>query len=381
MTEIRFFPVGNGDMTLIELESGTTILVDINIRATADDPDDETPNVARMLRDRLQRDVSGRRFVDVFLLSHPDEDHCKGLERHFHLGPPDEWVEKDDKVLIREIWSSPMVFRRASKNHTLCVDAKAFNREAKRRVRRFEEVGHQVGNGDRILILGEDENGKTDSLSDILIRVGETITHINGQYEASMSGLLLAPLPKDDDSANEDKRAKNKSSTIIRFSLSGNGYADKCRFLTGGDAEVEIWEEQWAQHGKEPDKLSYDLMQAPHHCSWRSLSHDSWSDKREGAKVSEDARLALSQVREGALIVASSKPIQDDDNDPPCIRAKREYVEIVDDVGGSFECVGDRSEPLVIEVGANGPKLKAKLLTTAAVIGSGAVGGQPLAHG
>ena len=52
---ISFFPVGNGDMTLVELESGRKILIDLNIRATADDPDDETPDVAEMLRGRLKR--------------------------------------------------------------------------------------------------------------------------------------------------------------------------------------------------------------------------------------------------------------------------------------------------------------------------------------
>ena len=41
---------------------------------------------------------------------------------------------------------------------------------------------------------------------------------------------------------------------------------------------------------------------------------------REQAEVSEKARNALSQARDGATIVASSNPIKDDDNDPPCIR-------------------------------------------------------------
>src|SRR5207247_2615920 len=49
-SKIAFFPVGNGDMTLIQLESGRTILIDVNIRAAADDPEDSTPDVAKMLR-------------------------------------------------------------------------------------------------------------------------------------------------------------------------------------------------------------------------------------------------------------------------------------------------------------------------------------------
>ena len=40
-SKISLFPVGNGDMTLIETESGRKIMIDMNIRA-ADDPDDKT---------------------------------------------------------------------------------------------------------------------------------------------------------------------------------------------------------------------------------------------------------------------------------------------------------------------------------------------------
>jgi Cft2 family RNA processing exonuclease len=96
---IEFFPVDNGDMTLITLESGRRILVDVNIRKGAEGQEDgDMADVASMLRDRLDRDSDGRYFVDVFLLSHPDADHCRGLERHFHLGKPGEW--KENKTLM-----------------------------------------------------------------------------------------------------------------------------------------------------------------------------------------------------------------------------------------------------------------------------------------
>ena len=124
---LSFFPVGNGDMTLVQTEGGHKILIDMNILAAADDPDDDTPDVASKLRDMLSQDAEGRLYVDALLVSHPDEDHCRGLREHFHLGPPDEWSKSENKILIREIWSSPMVFRRASRRHVLCDDAKAFN--------------------------------------------------------------------------------------------------------------------------------------------------------------------------------------------------------------------------------------------------------------
>ena len=382
---LSFFPVSNGDMTLVQTEGGHNILIDMNIRAAADDPDDDTPDVASKLRDKLSRDDAERLYVDALLVSHPDEDHCRGLLKHFHLGSPDEWSKSADKILIREIWSSPMVFRRASRKHVLCDDAKAFNAEARRRVRRFRETPWAVDEGNRILILGEDEDGKTDDLQQIVIRVDEEFSRINGRDDWTMTARLLAPLPTEDDD-DEEVLSKNNSSTILRFSLAGAGMGDKCRFLTGGDAEVVIWEKLWDRHYWRADWLSYDILLSPHHCSWHSLSHDSWSDKREDAEVSEDARNALSQARDGATIIASSNPIKDDDNDPPCIRAKREYEAIAEEVEGTFECVGERPsekspDVMEFEVGAHGLRLMTALMGGPAILTSGTIGRQPLSHG
>ncbi len=70
--------------------------------------------------------------------SHPDQDHCGGLRKHFWLGRPEDYPDDDVKrsekrIIIRELWSSPLIFRRRSKSHTLCEDAQAFNTEARRR--------------------------------------------------------------------------------------------------------------------------------------------------------------------------------------------------------------------------------------------------------
>lgn len=386
VAKVLFFPVANGDMTLIVLESGRKVLVDMNIRAAADDPDDDTPDVAAELRKRLTRDEQGRLYVDALLLSHPDQDHCAGLRKHFHLGPPSEWSKAADKIFIRELWSSPLVFRRASSQHTLCDDAKAFNSEARRRVTRFRAASWSVSDGDRILILGEDEDGKTDDLGAILVKAGAAFSQVNGQYDPSMTARLLAPQPRSDDQDEEELRSKNHSSTILNFALAGDGVPDAGRFLTGGDAEVAIWERLWQRYCAHPDWFCYDILLAPHHCSWHSLSYDSWSDYGEDAEVCQDARSALSQTRRGAVVIASSKPVRDDENDPPCIRAKREYEAIAKAADGSFICVSEHPseknpETVEFEVGRYGPRLKSKPMKAAAIVGAGSIGSQPLAHG
>jgi hypothetical protein len=361
------FRVDNGDMTLICLESGRVILTDINIRGSADDPNDPATDVAKQLRKFLRRDEKGRLYVDAFLLTHPDEDHTRGLMNHFHLGPPSTWVKSSDKILIKEMWSSPIVFRRADKkDHNLCDDAKAWATEARRRVQLFKDAGW-ASDGDRVKILGEDIDGKTNGLRAILVKLEETFDIICGVTDNSFAARLLAPRPAEN-AAEEEELTKNNSSVILHLSLKIGGET-KARYLLCGDAEVAIWEKVWKHHKTTPERLQYDVLIAPHHCSWHSLSWDSWSDFGESARLSADARKALGQALKGAFVIASSKAIKDDKDDPPCIRAKREYVAIVRGVGGQFICLGEgaETEPLVLTIGE--PKKPEKLLrpaTTAA---------------
>ncbi len=275
-----------------------------------------------------------------------------------------------------------MVFRRASKSHVLCDDAKAWNKEAHRRVELFRD-GRGDDDGDRILILGEDEEGKTDDLAEILVKVNAAFNTVNGAANSSINVRLLAPRPKGTDE-EEELRSKNHSSVIAQFSVKAETASDACLFLSGGDAEVAIWERLWADHGGSPTWLQYDILQTPHHCSWHSLSYDSWSDYGEEAELSEDARSALGQARSGAFIVASSKMISDDDGDPPCTRAEREYKAITEEAYGRFKNTAihpsaAKPEPMEFEIKADGPRLKEK--KSAAAGSAGVIGATPIVHG
>ncbi|ATW03228.1 MAG: hypothetical protein V7676_16860 [Parasphingorhabdus sp.] len=387
-TSITFFPVCNGDMTLVTLDNDQKLLIDLHVRKAADDEDDDTPDVMSQLRGELSRDEKGRLFVDGFLLSHPDKDHVCGLETHFHLGPPDEWDEDYDKILIREMWSSPIVFRRSSKHHILCSDANAWAKEARRRVKLHRDTGSFGADGDRIQIMGEDIDGKTDDIPTIVTKAEQLVTTLNRASAGAFEARLLAPLPQGDDEELDELLAKNRSSIILRFSLRGDGHADKCRFLTGGDAEVAIWERLWDTHGMDhADWLEYDILQAPHHCSWHSLSYDSYSTYGEDAEVCEGARSALSQIRKGAIVVASCEHIDPEDADPPSDRAKREYISIVEDDDDRFICVtdiwDDEKQPLKYEIGSSGAikVVKNAVKAAAAALGVAATAAHARPHG
>lgn len=344
-SSLTIFPVDNGDMALIELSNKQNVLIDINIRAAADDPDDDKCyDVASDLKKRLPRDAEGRLYIDVFMLSHPDADHVTGLRNHFHLGKPEDFPKGNrDLILIREMWSSPIVFRRASTTHVLCEDAKAWAKEARRRVAHYK-TRRTAGHGDRIMIIGEDKGGKTDDIMPIVAKQNSLITTVNGDDSSGLEARVLAPMVVNDGDEELIKALeKNNSSIIMQFSIPADGFKDKCRFLSGGDADVAIWERLWNQHEKAgtTDWLSYDVMETPHHCSWRTLSYDRWSDLGEKVKVCQEARSALSQTRAGASIVASSRLILKEEPNPPHERAKREYLSMVGNDDARFVCTSE----------------------------------------
>jgi hypothetical protein len=116
------------------------------------------------------------------------------------------------------------------------------------------------------------------------------------------------------------------------------------------------------------------------------LSYDSWSES-ENPQVNKNAKSALSQARDGAFIVSSSKPIKDDNNDPPCWGAKKEYESVIAEVHGEIFCTGEYpreeySEPLEFKISNEGPQPPSKRSTggegAAVIIGSTK---EPIHHG
>jgi hypothetical protein len=225
----------------------------------------------------------------------------------------------------------------------LSEDANAFGTEARRRVKvNRGKKFNGVEEGNRILILGEDEDGKADDLGPILVKLDQSFSRINWSQNPFFAARLLGPLEISEDKEIEEELGKNHSSVILNIALAFDAARSAMgRFLTGGDAGVAIWERLWDKYHLNTAELEYHMLQAPHHCSWHSLSYDSWSELGEKVKVCKYARSALSQVFAGGKIVASSCSIRDDDNDPPCIRAKREYESIAKGANGVFYCTGD----------------------------------------
>ncbi|MCD6401541.1 MAG: hypothetical protein J7L73_06375 [Anaerolineales bacterium] len=359
---ITFFPVGdkNGGMTLIRLNDSyeTTILIDVCIGS---EPIADHCDVAQELRDRLPRDSEGRPYVDAFVLTHRHQDHLQGIQTYFHLGKPEDYPEPngDDegKVFIRELWSSHNFWKPESKNYELCDDAKAFNKEMDRRVSLFEEKQEIQGEGDLAIVIGKDPDGRTDNLEDINYDIGDTFTKINNKYISSkISGLILSPIEQQENEEDECFTDKNRQSIVINLTVKQGDYSNK--ILLAADAECLVWETLW--NDRSASELEYDILVAPHHCSWHSLSYDSQSEDND-PKISPDAKNALSQAKIGACIVSQSKAIKSNDEDPPSKAAKDEYLTVVSK--DRFYCTNEypteeKPEPLEFNLTSGGPQKK-----------------------
>ena len=127
---MKFYPVGNGDCSLVNIGSPTKkMMFDCNFRQKAENEDDEMFDVLGDLINHELTKKYGLPFLDAFLLTHPDQDHCRGFGDKFFLGDPDSINDSDKKkgkILIGELWYSPRVFEEYTID--LSDDAKAFKK-------------------------------------------------------------------------------------------------------------------------------------------------------------------------------------------------------------------------------------------------------------
>ena len=100
---IKYYPVGNADCALVKLANGKTILIDCCFREITKD-DKGNPTIYDVKADLLSelRKKNGHPYVDLFINTHPHEDHIIGFEKHFYCGKPEDYDDEKDaeKIII-----------------------------------------------------------------------------------------------------------------------------------------------------------------------------------------------------------------------------------------------------------------------------------------
>ena len=331
---IKFYPVGNGDCCLVNIGGANKkMMFDCNFRQQAEDEDEKMFDVIGDLLDNELTKKCGLPFLDAYLLTHPDQDHCRGFEEKFYLGDPDHIKEEDkkaNKILIGELWYSPRVFEEY--NIELSNDAVAFKKEADRRMKLYKINPNKADrDGNRIRIIGWTGTKELEGMDARITVPGNLVNEVNGTICRYFEMFIHAPFKDDIENAN-----RNESSIVsqLRFKSDKNK-DDIARVFLAGDAEWHVWE-RIMDKTDDDDYLRWDLLEAPHHCSYTFFAENR---ENEPQKSSIDF---LDKKEPNAFVVASSKVIKKNDDNPPCQKAKNRYVEKVGN--GDFFCTSGTSE-------------------------------------
>jgi len=302
MDKVSFFPVGNGDSVLMEVDD-LTIMTDIHYRTKSEDENED--NYYPFRDDVKKACKKGNEYrLSYFISTHPDKDHVLGFETVFHTGEPDKYKPSDDTILIEEIWVSAYG---ANPNYTT-DESEELVKEIKRR-KKLQGTTKANEAGNRLKILSQD--------------VDENNEGTIGDY---LTWKLLAPTDDEadiEDSGDEESpNSCNNSSLVIRWKYTNGSKTEY--ILLGGDAGYEIWERIRDDFADE--KLEWSILLAPHHCSRCSLQYKN----DDGEYVDADNAIsALSNVHGKGFVVSSSKKIKKDEDRPPAWEAKQKYLKIL----------------------------------------------------
>lgn len=368
---IKYYPVDNGDMSLIKLNDNKTIQIDCQIRDGEENSNGvKIFDVKKDLLKELQKDENNNPFVDLFVLSHPHLDHCLGFETNYYCGKPDDYNDTNrdnDEIIIGELWITQMIF-----SNDICDQAKAVRKEAKRRRKLFEDGSSEANKyGNRLRIIGyNDQDKTTKGLHHV---PGDIIKEFNGYTSDYIEFFVHAPFKSDLISGKAEKD-QNATSIVLHASFRMTASSTiKTKAFFGGDADHYIWEKvlRKSENNDNEDRLEWDIFVAPHHCSWTFFNDTPYDDN----KTANGSSLELLDYKNtNAYVVASSVKIENDDNNPPHYPAKQEYIKKVG--AAFFRNTGINKsttapKPLEFEITNIGIKLlKGATTAAASIIGS-----------
>jgi hypothetical protein len=368
MHKVTIVPLGNADCCRIVLKNGKRILFDY---ADTRDPEDEYDlrcDLPKELRQDLEHEK--RTYYDVVAFTHLDEDHYKGASEFFWFDHAEKY-QGDDRIKINTLWVPAAI-----------ITEKALDKEEARIIQREARYRFKKGKGIRVFSRPErlrewcEENEiNLDDRKNIITDAGQ----LAPEFSKGVDGIeffVHSPFAKRlNDSEVEDR---NDDSLVVQAVFEVDGVETKMLLMADVTHEVitDIVEVTRDKKNR-PERLEWDIVELPHHCSYRALGPDKGKDKTE--PVENVAWLYEEKGQKRAIIVSTSNPIpikgsdEDKDDNPPHRQAANYYKNVVSKLEGEFLATMEypkkaAPKPIVIEI----DKSKATLKKTA-LSGIGAI--------
>ena len=345
--KISFYPVGNGDTTQIETTNNERIIIDFNYVFPEKENDFD---LAKELKDNL----GGKKEVDVFMVTHMDDDHIRGFSTFFEL----EYAKKyqgDGRIKIKELWVPAAVILETGEE--ISGEKEILRAEARYRLKE--------GKGIRVFSKPEDlkdylEENKIEDVDHLFVSAGEKINTFQ-----NLEIFCHTPFYDDTD---EDAIKRNKCSIITHYTFYMGD--TKVKYLHIGDTEYQNIERLVKKSANET--LEWDIFNIPHHCSYKALAAEKVDKKlSEGGerktKPTDKVAELLNKGKVSSYMISSSNPIEEEDQDqPPHIEAKRCYEDYINKVNGAQFLVTmeypnkTKPKPIVFEISNKGANLALK---------------------
>ncbi|MBE0705373.1 MAG: hypothetical protein IH582_19810 [Afipia sp.] len=330
VAKVHFFPLGNADTLRLDLADGRKVLVDYADMRCPDDDEDVRCDLPAELRRDLAK--ARRNYYDAVCITHLDDDHCCGFGDFFWLEHAKAYQD-DDRIRITELW----VPAAAICEDGLNGDARLVRAEARHRLKQGK--GIRVFSRPAQLKGWFDENGiDFESRKHLIVDAGTLVPGYTKEGPAQAEFFVHSPFGWRQDERTVIDRNQDSIVMQVTFREGGNDtYA-----LLGSDVDHESISAivQVTREKGNDDRLLWDLMKLPHHCSYLSLGPDRGTDETKA--VPDVKWLFETQGRSGAIIVSPSWPIpvkgskEDDDVQPPHRQAANHHRRVTRNLGGQF---------------------------------------------
>lgn len=323
---ITFFPEGNAECVLLELENGKRMLMDYANMHSGD------PRYTD-----LTASFEGIDSFDVVMFTHPHDDHVKGAADFFRFDHEIKY-QTGKRAKIKELWISAAFLLDVNP----CEDARVIRQEARYRLKECNGVGIKIFAAPGSLTSWlKDNELSTDENDHPIIHAGTLIDSSMHSLGNEISIFVHAPFSED----VEDADNRNDPSIVIQIALDNAGQTISI-FITG-DTPHDVLDKiiERSEFYENTDYLKWDLYDIPHHCSYTGLSGEKGEDVTE---PSENIKRLLGEYgQQNAFLVASCRAFSDvgeNDTQPPHIQAQKAYKKYSKNVDGSDKILFITSE-------------------------------------
>lgn len=362
MHTVRFFPIGNADTCLIQLENGQRALFDFADMRNRDDADDKRCDLEKELRACLGDDKE----IDVVAFTHLETDHTKRAKEVFHLQHAEKY-QGGDRIRIKTLWVPAAAILEVG------VEGQARTLRAEARYRFLKGEGIRVFSHPEKLDAFLKDNGIDPASRRHLISDAGTLCPEFRLETDCVEFFVHSPFAEHCDG---ELIVRNDNALFMQATFK---VGDRLtRLILSADVRHGIIDDivRVTRRHKNDDRLIWDINNIPHHCSYTSLADDKGKEKTEPG---ERLRwLYETQGTYGSLLVSTSCAIPDEVTEqPPHKEAAAYYRSVATKKSGQFIVTMEHPtktnpKPLVIEITNSGGSVRRVAGGSGAIVGSAA---------